>query len=183
MAALDQLNAAPTDAFVDELGGIYEHSPWVAEAVVSLRPFDSPAALGRAMREAVDAAPPERRMELIRAHPDLAGKLARAGALSGDSTREQAGLGLDRLSDDEYERFSSLNAAYRERFGFPFIICARKHRRADVIAAFERRLGHDRGDEVDEAMRQIHDIAALRLADRLDDRANDRPAGSSHANC
>ncbi len=164
---LSEANALPPADFVRAFEGIYEHSPWVAEAVQPQRPFPSTEALQQAMRQAVDRAPLEKQLALIHAHPDLAGKLARAGGLTADSTREQAGLGLDRLSDEEYDRFSTLNTRYRERFGFPFIICARKHTRADVIAAFERRLENDRDAEIAEALRQIHDIAALRLADRL----------------
>lgn len=165
MPTLDALNSLPADAFVEELGGIYEHSPWVAETVETRRPFPDITALAAAMREAVDTAPAETKLALIHAHPDLAGKLARAGALTAESTREQAGLGLDRLSDDEFALFSGLNASYRDRFGFPFIICARKHDRPGVIAAFRRRLGNTRDQEITEALRQIHDIAALRLAD------------------
>lgn len=168
MPTLDVLNSLPADAFIAELGGIYEHSPWVAEAVAPLRPFSSADQLADAMREAVDTAPLESQLALINVHPDLAGKLARAGALTAESTREQAGLGLDRLSDDEFALFSGLNTAYRERFGFPFIICARKHDRPAVIAAFRRRLENTRDQEIAEALRQIHDIAALRLADLLD---------------
>lgn len=164
---LSEINALSPADFVEAFASIYEHSPWVAEAAHPHRPFPSTEALQQTMSHAVDTAPPEQQLALIHAHPDLAGKLARAGGLTADSTREQAGLGLDRLSDEEYDRFSSLNSRYRKRFGFPFIICARKHTRADVIAAFERRLENDRDAEIAEALRQIHDIAALRLADRL----------------
>ena len=117
------------------------------------------------MREAVENAGDSAKLALIRAHPDLAGKLARAGALSAESTREQAGLGLDRLSDDEFERFSDLNTRYRERFGFPFVICARLTDKPGILAAFARRVEHDAAEEIAEALRQIHHIARLRLDD------------------
>jgi 2-oxo-4-hydroxy-4-carboxy-5-ureidoimidazoline decarboxylase len=106
-------------------------------------------------------------LALILAHPDLAGRLARAGALTAESTREQAGLGLDRLSEELYDRITSLNAAYRARFGFPFIICARMTTLEGMLEAFETRLHHDRETEIREALRQIHFIAGLRLADKI----------------
>lgn len=167
MPDLAMLNLLPEDAFVDLLGGVYEHSPWVAQRALGGRPFEDREALIAVFRQSVDAATAEEKMALIQAHPDLAGKLARAGVLTEESTREQAGLGLDRLSDDEYERFSSLNARYRARFGFPFIICARRTTRAGVLEAFETRLGHDVASEVEEALEQIHHIARLRLEDRI----------------
>ncbi|MBB5351511.1 2-oxo-4-hydroxy-4-carboxy-5-ureidoimidazoline decarboxylase [Haloferula luteola] len=164
---LDALNELSPEAFLDVMGGIYEHSPWVASAALPFRPFPNLPSLQQTLRETVDAAPLARQMTLIQAHPDLAGKLARAGNLTAESTREQAGLGLDQLSDQEYLLFSELNARYRERFGFPFIICARKHSRDSVLAAFRQRLKHDRDSEILEALRQIHDIAALRLGDAI----------------
>lgn len=167
MPSIDQLNSLPADAFVEMLGGVYEHSPWVAERALHARPFVDRESLVAVFRATVEAAGTEEKLALIRAHPDLAGKLARAGALTAESTREQAGLGLDRLSDEEYERFSDLNARYRERFGFPFIICARRTTRAGVLEAFETRLGHDVATEVEEALEQIHHIARLRLEDRI----------------
>ncbi|GAA5483898.1 2-oxo-4-hydroxy-4-carboxy-5-ureidoimidazoline decarboxylase [Haloferula sargassicola] len=166
---LNELNTLTAESFIETFGSIYEHSPWVAEGVAPLRPFPTRAALISAMQEWVDRATDDQKLALIRAHPDLAGKLARAGKLTAESTREQAGLGLDRLSEDEYERFTSLNTAYRERFGFPFIICARKHTRASVLEAFERRLEHDEASEIGEAIRQIHDIARLRLHDAVEE--------------
>jgi 2-oxo-4-hydroxy-4-carboxy-5-ureidoimidazoline decarboxylase len=155
----------PKAGFVASLGGIYEHSPWVAEQAASERPFASREQLADRMRAAVVNAGDSAKLALIRAHPDLAGKLARAGALSAESTREQAGLGLDRLSDAEFERFSDLNTRYRERFGFPFVICVRLTDRPGILAAFERRLEHDAAAEMAEALLQIHHIARLRLGD------------------
>ncbi len=153
------------DEFVKTLGGIYEHSPWVAERVLISRPFERMETLRRAMLAVVDAASDLEKLTLIQAHPDLAGKLARAGALTDFSTNEQAGLGLDRLSSEAYEIFSARNEAYREQFGFPFIICARLTTQQGVLDAFERRMGNSRQAEMAEALRQIHEIARLRLED------------------
>src|SRR5262245_56690358 len=121
-ATLDRLNAPARPSFLALLGGIYEKPPWVADRPWPARPFGSVADLHAAMQAAVAAAGEAEQMALIRGHPELAGKVARAGALTAESRREQGGLGLDRLSDVEYDRFEQLNAAYRERFGFPFII-------------------------------------------------------------
>jgi 2-oxo-4-hydroxy-4-carboxy-5-ureidoimidazoline decarboxylase len=167
MISLTQLNAATAGEFVAVLGGIYEHSDWVARRVVGQRPFANPDDLRLAMRQAVDAATAGEKLTLIRAHPDLAGKLARSGALTEESTREQAGLGLDRLSDGEYVSFSENNERYREKFGFPFIICARLTTKLRVLEAFGKRLGNSQEEEVCEALVQIHEIARLRLADAV----------------
>src|ERR1700688_4657620 len=125
---LAALNACPRDAFVDALGMVFEHAPWVAEAAFSRRPFVTVAALHEAMVEALRQGGQDRQMALIRAHPELGSKFARAD-LTAASQAEQGGLGLDRLSEQEFTRFTQLNAAYRERFGFPFIICVRRHTR------------------------------------------------------
>ena len=167
MISLAQLNAMPDGEFVSVLGGIYEHSDWVPKRVVQQRPFPDPVSLKQAMSQAVDQASDEEKLTLIRAHPDLAGKLARAGALTEESTREQAGLGLDRLSDVEYEAFSVKNESYRQKFGFPFIICARLTTKQGVLDAFEKRLKNTREEEISEALFQIHQIARLRLEDLL----------------
>lgn len=165
MIPLDDLNALAGDDFITTLGGIYEHSEWVPRQILEQRPFPSFENLRDAMKQAVDDASEEDKLTLIRNHPDLAGKLARAGGLTESSTREQAGLGLDRLSDAEYDDFSRKNEDYRVRFGFPFIICARLTTKAGVLEAFERRLGNSRGQEIAEALFQIHQIARLRLED------------------
>lgn len=167
MNTLAQLNRDSDDQFVAQLSGVYEHSPWVAEAVRKFRPFPDLETLRLAMQQAVDAASPQQHLILIRAHPDLAGKLARAGGLTACSTREQSGLGLDCLSDEAYQNFSDKNSAYREKFGFPFIICARKSTQELVLKAFELRLENSRDAEIGEALRQIHDIARLRIKDLL----------------
>src|SRR4029077_8560588 len=108
-------------------------------------------------------ATPAERIALLRAHPDLAGKAARLGALTASSIAEQSSAGLDRLTDAEYERFQGLNTAYRERFGFPFIVAVRRHDKASILAAFETRLGHSREQEIDAALAQVFDIARMRL--------------------
>ena len=167
MTPLSQLNQLEPANFIDLLGGVYEHSEWVAQTVSSQGPFADRAALITAMRETVDSASDEEKLTLIRAHPDLAGKLARAGNLTADSTREQAGLGLDRLSDSEFDQFADLNARYRERFDFPFIICARLTTKAGVLDAFHSRLENSPAQEIAEAVNQIHEIARLRIEDLI----------------
>jgi 2-oxo-4-hydroxy-4-carboxy-5-ureidoimidazoline decarboxylase len=167
--SIGALNAMEKEGFVGQLGGIYEHSAWVPEAVAQQRPFQDRAALAAAMRMAVETATDGAKLALIRAHPDLAGKLARAGALSESSAREQAGLGLDRLSDGEFERFTDLNDRYRERFGFPFVICVRLTDKAGILTAFESRLENEMPREIGEALRQIHHIARLRLGDAVEE--------------
>jgi OHCU decarboxylase len=156
------------EAFVARFGGIYEHSPWIAEAVWGAAgpgpDCDTVAGLAAAMAAALDAAPRAAKLALIRAHPDLAGKAAVAGALTADSAAEQAGAGLDRCSPEEFARFQQLNAAYKAKFGFPFIIAVRGLGRAAILAAFERRLGNDAQTEFATALGEINRIALLRLA-------------------
>ncbi len=160
---LEALNAADARRFVEALGAIYEHSPWVAEAIAAKRPFKTLAALQEAMASAVTAAGEARQLALLNAHPDLAGKAARAGSLTADSKAEQAGVGLDRLSEDEFARFHMLNDAYRSRFGFPFIICVGRHGKDSVFRQFETRLKNDAAAERATALREVIRIAALRL--------------------
>lgn len=167
MLEIAEINRMDRAGFLSALGGVYEHSPWVAERCLDKRPFADRDELVRTMRHTVDEASDEEKTALILAHPDLAGKLARAGALTAESTREQAGLGLDRLSDPEFEQFSRFNASYREKFGFPFIICARLTTKAGVIEAFRQRLENDVVSEKLEALRQIHHIARLRIEDKV----------------
>lgn len=164
MLTLAALNGMQRAEFVATLGGIFEHSPWIAEAVAPTRPFASIEALHAAMVAAVTAASKAQQLDLIQAHPDLAGRAARAGTLTADSTREQSSVGLDRLSEEEYERFNRLNTAYRERFGFPFIICVRKTDKAGIFRAYEQRVQHDRESEIACALSEIGEIARLRLA-------------------
>jgi 2-oxo-4-hydroxy-4-carboxy-5-ureidoimidazoline decarboxylase len=165
---LEELNRADPAAFVAALGAIYEHSPWVAEAAAASRPFATGAALHAAMAAAVARSPHDRRLALVAGHPDLGGRLARAGELEPASAEEQAGLGLDRLSDEEFDRFEALNGSYREKFGFPFVIAAKRHTRASVLAAFETRLRNDAASELATALAEIDEIARLRLQALLD---------------
>lgn len=148
------------DAFIARYGAIYEDSPWVAEAVWEAGEF---ADIAAAMRAAVDAASEERRLALVRAHPDLAGRAALAGELTEASTAEQAGAGLDRCSPEELADFHALNAAYKEKFGFPFIVAVKGLTRHDILEQFRRRLENDAAVELVAAFEQIHKIARLRL--------------------
>jgi 2-oxo-4-hydroxy-4-carboxy-5-ureidoimidazoline decarboxylase len=160
---LAELNGLSVTEFRRALGGLFEGSPWIAERAWAARPFASVEALHAAMVEAVRRASPVERLALLRAHPDLAGKAARAGALPAASAGEQASAGLDRLTDEDYERFGRLNAAYRAKFAFPFIIAARRHDARGILAAFEARLARTPTEEVDAALEQVFTIARLRL--------------------
>jgi 2-oxo-4-hydroxy-4-carboxy-5-ureidoimidazoline decarboxylase len=164
-ALIAHLNQCDLDGFVARLGTLYEHSPWVAAGAWRERPFPTRMALHAAMEAVVRGAAEPVRLALIRAHPDLAGKLARAGELAPHSSGEQKGLGLDQLPDEEYERFDRLNTAYRARFGFPFIIAVRAHTRTSVLDAFTRRLQNSADQEHDAALTEIGKIAWLRLQD------------------
>ena len=160
---LDELNRLGEADFTAALAKIYEHSPWVAARAAPARPFGSIDALAKAMAETVASATDAERHALVHAHPDLAGRLARAGDLAEASKAEQSALGLDHLSDEEFDRFDALNRAYRTRFAFPFIIAVGRQTRASVLAAFERRLTNDRTAEFETALAEIDAIARLRL--------------------
>lgn len=159
---VDSLNVLSREDFVARLGGIYEHSPWVAERAWARRPFADVAALHAAMQAAMLAASPDEQMALIRAHPELAGKLA-AARLTDSSRAEQAAAGLDRVTPDQKARMQALNDQYRERFGFPFIVAVRGLDWAGIIARMEARLANDRAAEVSTALQEIGRIARLRL--------------------
>ena len=166
--SLDALNQMPRDGFVAALGDVFEHAGWVAAAAEAARPFATVSDLHAAMMQAVRAAPRETRLGFVRGHPELGSKVARAGDLTDASRAEQGSLGLDRLSDDEFARFERLNGAYRERFGFPFVICVRRHTRDSILAQFERRLGHDGETELAAALDEIGLITRLRLVAAVD---------------
>jgi OHCU decarboxylase len=153
------------DDFVAYFGGVFEESPWIAREAWESRPFGSVDALHAAMVWVVEHSPRAARLELIRAHPDLAGKAAIAGALTPESTREQAAAGLDRLTPAQYERITTLTAAYRERFGFPFVVCAREHTADSIIATAAARLEARLDEEEQTALSEIAKIARLRLDD------------------
>jgi OHCU decarboxylase len=152
-------------AFVARYGAVFERSAWVARAAWRVAPFASIEALHAAMVRAVDDAPREQQIELIRAHPELAGREAAAGELTDASTREQASAGLDRLTAAELERWSALNADYRERFGFPLVVCVREHSKDSILAWAQERLAHDPEQEVEIALQEIAKIARLRLVE------------------
>jgi 2-oxo-4-hydroxy-4-carboxy-5-ureidoimidazoline decarboxylase len=160
---LDELNRLDPDAFTAALGGIYEHSPWVAAAAAQQRPFADVDALARAMARVVADAGEARQLALIRAHPELAGKAMVRDALTADSSGEQTAAGLTQCSPAEFARLTALNARYNARFGFPFILAVRGFDRAGVIAEFERRVNDDRATEFAACLAQIDRIARLRL--------------------
>lgn len=160
-----QLNTMPVAEFVQVLGGIYEHSPWFAETAAAQRPFADGGALARALRQAVDDAGEAAQLKLVRAHPELAGKAAVRGELTAESTREQSGAGLNLCTPEEFDRLQSLNAAYNQKFGFPFILAVRGYDRHGIIAEFARRLENTPQQELQTCINQIHRIAQFRLDD------------------
>ena len=160
---LADLNAASQSDFVAALGNVFEHSAWIAEGAASRRPFAGIAALFGVMKDMVAHASPERRLALIKAHPDLADKTQRAAGLTAESNAEQTGAGLDRLSDAEYDAFERVNNAYRSKFGFPYIVCVRRHTRDSILLDFERRLPNDAATEMRTSIEEICRIAALRI--------------------
>jgi 2-oxo-4-hydroxy-4-carboxy-5-ureidoimidazoline decarboxylase len=166
--SLQTLNTADQVGFVAALGDIYEHAPWVAQAVHRQQPFATLAALHEAMMAAVRNAPPEQQLVLINGHPDLAGKAARAGTMTADSVAEQASAGLDLLSETEFAQFHRVNDAYRAKFGIPFIVCVRRHSKDSILRQFERRLQNDQASETRAALAEIFRIVALRLDQRVE---------------
>ena len=162
------------EAFIARFGGVFEHSPWIAAAAWDAgltAEHDSAAGLLAAMRRVLAAAGRERQLALIRAHPDLAGRLAVEKRLTAASSAEQQGAGLDRCTPEEFARFSDLNARYKARFGFPFIMAVKGRRRGDILAAFERRLANDPESEFATALAEIETIAAFRLRDLVPEAA------------
>lgn len=158
------------DTFIKTFGGVFEHSPWIAEGAHALElgpAHDTPGGLHNALTRIFRAVPNDRRLGVLTAHPDLAGKLAAAKRLTPHSKAEQASVGLDALTDTERQTFEKANAAYTEKFGFPFIIAVRDNTKDDILRAFERRLQQDRDTEFKEACRQVERIAELRLRDML----------------
>ena len=164
---LDSLNELDCSAFTAALGHLFEHSPWVAEETWPRRPFRDADHLHRELCATMRSTILERQLALIRAHPDLAGRLAQQRKLTAESTREQASAGLNALSDAELLRFQEMNEAYRARFGFPFIICARLNAKDTILAAMENRVRNTPEVEFQTALGEIEKIAWLRLQDRL----------------
>lgn len=158
------------DDYVARFGGVFEHSPWIAERAYDADGLqETPTAEGVhvALVGQFRAASASEQLGVLRAHPDLAGKLAIAGDLTEESRNEQAGAGLDRLSPGEHARFTDLNTAYTDKFGFPFIIAVKGKTKDEILAAFEARIGNDRATEFATACKQVERIALLRLREIL----------------
>lgn len=155
-------------AFVALHGRVYEHSPWIAEAAWNAglsKAQDSVEGLHTVLAAIVDAAARDKQLALLNAHPDLAGRLAMRGELTTESTSEQASAGLDKCTPDEFQRFTALNATYKSRFAFPFIMAVKGKTRAEILHAFERRIHNDPETEFRTALNEVHKIALLRLRD------------------
>lgn len=164
IAEVDALDEA---AFAERFGDVAEHSPWVAIEAARRRPFGAREAMLEAFLAALAAATEAAQLDLIRAHPDLAGKAALAGRVTDDSQGEQAGAGLDSLTPEELARFTKLNERYRARFGFPFILAVKRADKHRILAAFEERLGHSPADERATALGEIGRIVRFRLEARV----------------
>jgi 2-oxo-4-hydroxy-4-carboxy-5-ureidoimidazoline decarboxylase len=166
--SLDRLNAMSQAEFIAAIGDVFEHADWVADAAFITRPFPTLAALHAKMMEAVYTSTPEKQLSFIRDHPELGSKVAQAGSMTDASKEEQGSLGLDRLSADEFQRFETLNSAYREKFGFPFVICVRRHTRDSILNQFSRRLSNTVDAERAAALNEIGLITRLRLVAKVD---------------
>jgi len=167
MLSLAELNLAGRAAFTAALGHLFEHSPWVAEETWPRRPFRDAAHLHAELCTSMRAAVREKQLALVNAHPDLAGRLAQQKKLTAESTREQSSAGLDQLSDAELAEFTKLNDAYKAKFAFPFIICARLNAKAAILAAMQTRVSNSPETEFATALGEIEKIAWLRLQDAL----------------
>jgi len=165
---LARINAMSAGEFSRAFGAVYEHSAWIAERAFVHRPFTSVADLHAAMKTAVVQASAAEQLALLRAHPELAGREARAGELTASSSAEQRSAGLDALSADEVARIAALNRAHADRFGFPFIIAVRLASKAEVFSELERRLGLDRDAEMGACLEQVFRISDLRLRDLIE---------------
>ncbi|HUI69304.1 MAG TPA: urate oxidase [Spirochaetia bacterium] len=165
--ALADLNCARRDEFLAVCGPLFEHSPWIAERTWVLKPFASLAALHGQLVTTVESASDQEKIDVIRAHPDLVGKLAETGSLSAESAREQAAAGLDSVTAEEAALFAAYNKEYRDKFGFPFVICARENKKKAILQAFPQRLAQSRDQEIRTALGEIAKIAWLRLRDAV----------------
>jgi len=163
---IHEINALSPEEFIRLLGGIYEHSPWVAEGAYGSRPFRNREALESAMRGVVDGCSTDQRIGILRAHPQLSGKEARQGNLTADSAQEQSRLSLNALSGADLQQMLDINQRFMRKFGFPGIVAVRLHDAVDtVIADLERRIESEYADEVEAALGQVHHIARFRLHD------------------
>jgi 2-oxo-4-hydroxy-4-carboxy-5-ureidoimidazoline decarboxylase len=165
--SLGELNVLPQDEFVRVVGPVFEHSPWIAGAAWPNRPFAGVENLHRVLCETVKNAGAERQLALIRAHPDLAGRAALTGSLTRESSNEQTEAGLNQLSPLEIVLFQKQNTAYQEKFGFPFVICARLNKKEAILSGFESRLKNSLELEIETALAEIFKIAELRLHDLI----------------
>ena len=163
MTSIADVNAMSPSAFLDAFGDVAEHSPWVAREALAFRPFASREAMIRHFEVALRAANHNAQLALLRAHPDLATK----ARLTDDSTKEQAGAGLNTLSADEFARFTDLNTRYKKRFGFPFIFAVKGATKHMILEAFEARVGNAPDVEVETALQQVCRIFRFRLEDRI----------------
>jgi len=160
---IEQINAMSRPEFVKTFGGVFEHSPWIAEQTVG--PFEDINDLFVRLTNTVSESSDEQKLALIRAHPDLVGKLAKEGKLTRASTAEQKAAGLTLLSADEVKQFETYNAQYRAKFGFPFVICARENKKSAILRAFPERLQNSAPQEMNTALSEIYRIVRLRLID------------------
>ena len=174
MITLQELNTLNESEFVTLIGPIFEASPWIAKRTWPNRPFDGVDSLHDSLCQSMHKAKEEEKLALIRAHPDLAGRAARQGSLTPESTAEQAGAGLDRLTDQEIASFSRMNQEYRARFGFPFVVCVGEHTKESILASFAARLENDRERETETALAEVCKIARLRLYDLVATPAEER---------
>jgi OHCU decarboxylase len=164
-STISKINQSNREDFIRIVGPVFEHSPWIAAAVWNQRPFADWKQLHHALCAVVISTDENAKLDLIRAHPDLVGRAALEGSLTSASTSEQASAGLSKLSQEEIALFQKHNAAYHEKFGFPFVICARLNKKEAILAGFELRLKHSRDDEIQTALEEIFKIAELRLRD------------------
>ncbi len=162
---IGRINTLSGKEFARIFGPVFEHSPWIAEMTWAKRPFSGLDELHRGLCETVMTAGEEKQLALIRAHPDLVGTAALAGALTPASNAEQAGAGLNRLTPEEVATFQKFNRAYRDKFGFPFVICARLNKKEAILNGFRVRLNNSRDQEIRTALEEIFKIARLRLED------------------
>lgn len=164
---MDEINALSVEAFVARFGFLFEYSPWIVERAAALRPFADIDAMHAALMQVVAEAGEDAQLALLRAHPQLADKVAIARGLTAESAAEQASAGLDRLTPDEFETFQARNTAYFERFGFPFIVCVRLTDKAGILHAMAERATHSPGEERATALSEVGKIVRLRLEDAL----------------
>jgi 2-oxo-4-hydroxy-4-carboxy-5-ureidoimidazoline decarboxylase len=164
---ISQLNQFDRAEFIRVVGPVFEHSSWIAEITFAKKPFADLENLRRVLCETVENSGKEKQLALIRAHPDLVGKIALTGQLTKESTNEQASAGLNQLSPEEIELFQKQNSAYKSKFGFPFVICARLSKKTAIVAGFETRLKNSREQEIKTALEEIFKIAELRLRDLI----------------